>query len=116
MSSIIASLTLSNSCIVELNISNLERLLRLLGEAQNEYYNLGLHLKLRPHILKTIEHDYSSTKRRFTETLMEWLKMINPQPSWKGLIHALALIGRKDMAMEISKQCGMPFPGIVIVS
>ena len=59
--------------------------------------------------LRIIGHDdHDVVKRCFTDMLTEWLKMIDPKPSWEGLIAALKQpsVGHKDVAKAVEKEIG----------
>lgn len=99
-----------------LNISNLGQLVWLLDEVQKEWYQLGLQLKLQPHILDVIRKDFHSTKECCTEMLKLWLQMVDPQPSWEKLLQALEHVGCRHLALKLSKDHNISFPGMYEVS
>ena len=73
--------------------------------------DLGLQLGVDQTTLRVIERDYRDmTKRCFMEMLSEWLKMIDPLPSWEGLIAALKSpsVKRKDLAKMVTKEFSIP--------
>ena len=83
---------LSIPCAVDLVPGNLSKLLNLLVNASPEWMDLGLQLGIDQTTLRVIERDHRDmTRRCFMEMLSEWLKMIDPFPSWEGLIVALKL-------------------------
>lgn len=97
---------------VELNISNLHQILLLLDTAQPEWFQLGLQLKLPSHELEAIRKDFYSTKECYTEMLTLWLKKIDPMPSWAGLLLALKRAGCGNLALKLSEDHDISFPGI----
>ena len=101
-------------CAVDLKISNLGKLQKLLFDARNEWYNLGLALDVSPHVLEEIEKRFSSARDCYTAMLKEWLKMIDPKPSWEGLLQALLqfTVGRRDLAVKIASEHDLSLPGI----
>ena len=99
------------SCTVDLVPDNLPKLLNLLADASPEWMDLGLQLGVNQTSLRVIERDHRDmTKRCFMEMLTEWLKMIDPLPSWEGLIAALKSpsVKRKDLAKMVKKELGIP--------
>ena len=73
--------------------------------------DLGLQLGVDQTTLRVIERDYRDmTKRCFMEMLSEWLKMIDPLPSWERLIAALKSpsVKRKDVASMVMNELGIP--------
>ena len=52
------------------------------------WYNLGLHLNLRPETLERIREQSSDSKDQLREMLKTWLRT-RGNPSWKALTHAL---------------------------
>ena len=95
-------------------MSNIGKILNLLGDAQNKWYELGLHLGVTPTVLETIKSDCHNTRERFIAVLKEWLKMI--EPSWHNLVHALASVGHANLALRIAKQFSIFLPGKYIHS
>ena len=95
---------------VDLVPANLPKLLNILVDASPEWMDLGLQLGVDQTTLRVIERDYRDmTKRCFMEMLSEWLKMIDPLPSWEELIAALKLpsVGHKDLAKIVEAKIGM---------
>ena len=62
--------------------------------------------------LKVIEQDNNDTSSRFREMLYTWLKMVDPSPSWEGLIVALEKesVGCDDVAEDVRQMLGIPQP------
>lgn len=57
-------------------------------------------------VLERIKSDHSRTTDCYTAMLIEWLKMINPQPTWEGLVQALLqpTVGCQDLALKIARE------------
>ena len=101
---------LSSICAVDLVRANLPKLLNLLVDATPQWFELGLQLGIDQTTLKIIERDNRDmTRRCFIEMLSEWLKMIDPLPSWEGLIAVLKLpsVGHKCLAKTVETELGM---------
>ena len=101
----------SISCTVDLVPDNLPKLLNLLVDASPEWMDLGLQLGVDQTTLRVIERDHRDmTKRCFMEMLSEWLKMIDPLPSWETLLAALESpsVKRKDLASMVMNELGIP--------
>ena len=89
---------------------NLPKVRNLLWDASPDWFDLGLELRVSLTTLKVIEQDNREvTKRCFTDMLSEWLKMINPLPSWEGLIAALnqPSIGHAKLAAKVEEEIGI---------
>ena len=83
--------------------------MNLLVDASPEWLELGLQLGVNQTTLRIIRQDnHHSTKRCFMEMLSEWLKMIDPLPSWENLIATLKLpsVGQKDLATIVETKLG----------
>ena len=66
---------------------------------------LGFHKKENP----------TDVKACFREMLSEWLKMIDPLPSWEGLLEALKkpCVGHKNLAMKLAREHQIHLTGTV---
>lgn len=94
---------------VDLVPDNLAKVRNLLWDASPDWFDLGLELGINQTSLRIIGHDnHDVVKRCFTDMLSEWLKMIDPLPSWEALISALRQpsVGRKDVAKVVEKEIG----------
>ena len=79
----------------------------------NDWYNLGLHLRLEVAKLKEIEvkyHVYGAARMK-TEMFDLWLKSC-PNASWHKLVSALNAIGEKRVAKEVESNYCKQLPGI----
>jgi hypothetical protein len=107
--SCIISFPLPNPFAVDLVPANLPKLLNLLSNASPEWFALGLQLGVDQTTLRVIEQDnHHVTRRCFTDMLSEWLKMIDPLPSWVGLVAALQQpsLGHHHVAKVVKKELG----------
>ena len=50
---------------------------------------IGLQLGLASTVLEGIEHQYARTEDMLRAMLKEWLKQVDPVPTWVALIRAL---------------------------
>ena len=97
-------------CAVELNSGNLREVVNLTWPARLEWSSLGLGLGMDKTTLEVIRHDnHDKVKPCFKEMLSEWLKMVDPQPSWERLVIALQdpSVGCADLAKRIKKEFDM---------
>lgn len=95
---------------VDLVSDNLPKVKNLLWDASPDWFDLGLELGIGQTTLRAIQHDNRDvTKRCFTDMLSEWLKMVDPIPSWEGLIAALKQpsIGHNKLATKVEKEVGI---------
>ena len=80
----------------------------------NDWYDLGLHLRLEVAKLKEIEvkyHVYGAVRMK-TEMFDLWLKSC-PNASWHKLVSALNAIGEKRVAAEVESNYCKQLPGIL---
>ena len=86
----------------ELKLELQKLVVELADVAGEHWYDLGLHLRLEPHVLDNIRAhpDIDSRKRNM---LREWLKR-DPKASWEKLACALTLTGHETCAAKIRSQ------------
>ena len=53
------------------------------------WHNMGVLLGVDSGTLKKIDHDYRMAQDCLREMLQEWLKQINPHPTWQALADAV---------------------------
>ena len=58
-------------------------------EAQNHSLVIGRHLKLPEHEIETIELTYKQPRDRLLRVLLEFLKQVDPPPTWRRIVDAL---------------------------
>lgn len=95
---------------VDLVPDNLRKLQTLVWDARINWFNLGLELRLKENTLKVIEINCNhKVETCFREMLSEWLRAIDPLPSWEGLLVALKQppVACKKLAKEIKKKFGI---------
>ena len=97
---------------VDLIPDNLGKVLDLIINAQTKWLYLGLALNIKMSRLEVIEQDRNDVSSRFREMLHTWLKMVDPSPSWEGLIVALEKesVGCDDVAKVVRQILGVPKP------
>ena len=73
-----------------LSVDDLADVQRKLFSVKTEWYNLGLELGQRVPTLDGIDAKYSSDPPQcFRQVLKEWLKGVNPRPTWQAMVNAL---------------------------
>ena len=90
---------------------NLPKVRALIHKACPKWYDLGLELGVEDVTLDIIKSNcHDDVETCFRKMLSEWLKMIDPQPSWERLIAALKkpYIGHEKLADTIRKEQGIP--------
>ena len=58
-------------------------------EAQNHFHVIGLHLELAEHEIESIESMYRHPRDRLLHILIEFLKQVDPPPTWRRIVDAL---------------------------
>ena len=61
----------------------------LVSDAKPKWFELGFQLQIREVELEVIEKENSAVQACFRKMLSTWLKMVDPLPSWEGLLTAL---------------------------
>ena len=73
-----------------LGVDDLVAVQRKLFAVNTEWYNVGLELGLHASTLDSIYAKYSGDPSQcFRHVLKEWLKGVNPPPTWQAMINAL---------------------------
>ena len=85
----------------------------LLSGAQDNWYALGLQLKVDSSLLNTIKLENARMKDCLIAMVSEWLKMVNPRPSWEQLVKALHedIVGCRALAIKIAREHEIFFQG-----
>ncbi|CAI8024815.1 hypothetical protein GBAR_LOCUS14380, partial [Geodia barretti] len=65
------------------------KVLEELLPAQNESYELGLRLNLKPHDVKSIHATVSVPRKRLLQIVLEFLNQVEPRPTWRVIVDAL---------------------------
>jgi len=58
-------------------------------DARIKWYDIGIELKVDVPTLKTIQSMYSNSQDCLREVITEWLKAVDPKPTWRSLVDAL---------------------------
>ena len=69
-----------------------------------EWKNIGILLHIPSNSLDEIAANETEARSRLREMLIEWLKCINPQPSWGQLIDVLKPFNQAKAA-ELRSRC-----------
>jgi hypothetical protein len=72
-----------------LTIEDLREVQNTIWEARTEWYNIGLGLGLNQGSLSAIQYNNRRCEDCFRIMLSEWLKKIDPRPTWSALAEAL---------------------------
>ena len=75
-------------------------------EATAKWFDIGIELGLLPHALEIIKDNYSDVKQCFTQMLLQWLRQVDPPPTWSALAKALkhSYVNHPDIAQRIEKE------------
>ena len=78
----------------------------LLIGISHKWYDVGVQLNLESGVLKRIQRQYSNPADCLREMLEEWLKRVNPYPSWRALVQALTThaVSERRLAEEINNK------------
>ena len=87
----------------ELKLELRKVVVELADVAGEQWYDLGLQLRLQPHVLDNIRATYPDIDSRKRNMLSEWLKR-DPEATWEKLSCALTLTGHKTCAAKIRSQ------------
>ena len=74
---------------VNLVPGNLEKVCDLVWDASSKWIDLGVQLHIKAAELKVIEMKCTDAGSCLKEMISTWLRMIDPPPSWEGLMTAL---------------------------
>ena len=89
-----------------LSADDLAKVRMELVDVQTKWYDIGLDLGLPVSTLETIRQECQDTAECLRKMLLEWLKMIDLQPSWKNLIDVLQnkVINEGALAVTIARK------------
>lgn len=82
----------------------LSKAFRTLLDVSSDWKNIGVLLEIQSNSLDGIEVDERDNNSRLRAMLTEWLKQVNPPPTWKQLAEAVEPFN-KDMAKTIKNSC-----------
>jgi len=92
----------------QLTLNDLSEVRGALYEARAKWYDIGVELKLSPGTLTSIGKDYHGVAEYLREVCSEWLKCIDPPPTWEALAEALESrpVGEGHLAQQLrDKYC-----------
>lgn len=69
-----------------------------------QWQNIATLLGLPGGQIEAIEHDTPTVNDGLRKMLLEWLKQINPHPSWERLAEAVDSLGNQTKAKEIREK------------
>lgn len=61
----------------------------------HEWSTIGILLGVPKHILERIKVDESGARNRLQEMLSEWLKQVDPEPTWASLVEAVENVDQR---------------------
>ena len=84
----------------------------LSDEVSPKWEDIGLQLQLRPGLLEIIKKDNPLDCRAcLKEMLKEWMKQVEPPPSWPAIITAIKTCGYRSLARKL-KRIYLPPPTV----
>ena len=92
----------------QLTLEDLSDVRGALFEARAKWYDIGIELKLSIGTLNTIREDFPQAADGLREMCINWLKCIDPSPSWAALAKALESppVGEGHLAQQLrNKHC-----------
>ena len=94
---------------VDLVPGNVEKVCNLVQDASSKWYALGIQLHIKAAELKVIEMKCTDAGSCLREMISSWLTMVDPPPSWVGLITALERdsVECGDLAAHIRQRFGI---------
>ena len=84
-----------------------KKVLDCLWEARTKWFHIGIQLDMEIAHLNAIRNKYrDEADFCFTEMLTDWLKRMNPPPTWEALVDALKsqMVGYEQLADTIEKK------------
>ena len=81
-------------------------------EAQTRARFIGLKLKLPKHVVDDIHTKYSDPQERLYNVIEEYLKQVEPTPTWRAIADALKspLVNLPHLAKRIEEKYCSPVP------
>ena len=86
-----------------LGVNDLSCVWEELLDVSHKSFNIGLKLQLKVGTLERLRHQYPDTSTCLREMLLEWLKKVDPPPTWEGLACALEsrIVGEAQLAEQL---------------
>ena len=102
-----------NSCfflctVPSLGPDNLNDVRKELWDISVKWYDIGLELRLRTGVLENIRYQNQDAPTCLREMLLQWLKKVDPPPTWEGVACALEsrTVGEPRLAEQLrTKYC-----------
>lgn len=79
-------------------------LLQELKEVADQWFDLGISLKISHSKLKELEEDCDDIEERKTEMILVWRQLY--VPTWSMMVNALAEIEMRTLALKIAEKYG----------
>ena len=93
----------------QLSVDNLAAVQRKVYAARTNWYNLGLELGQQTSTLDSIGAKHKQDPSEcFRQVLKEWLKGVNPSPTWRAMVNALKsdTVKQRQLAEQIQSEIG----------
>lgn len=110
VSAVVIAMELLLSGDIELNpgpltVEDLKKVRSSLWEARAKWMDIGIELDMKVSSLEAIKHDHEEVGSCLRVMLTEWLKQIDPPPTWASLVDALKnpTVGCAQLADTIEK-------------
>lgn len=71
------------------HVPKLPKCLKLLLPVAKHWHNIGIFLEVSETTLEQIEADYDHCSDCVREMIKQWLKQVNPRPTWNALAGAV---------------------------
>ena len=91
--------------VITLGVNDLSCVQEKLLDVSHKWFDIGLTLKLRVGTLERLRNQYPDISTCLREMLLEWLKKVDPPPTWERLAHALEsrVVGEPRLAEQLRK-------------
>ena len=76
----------------KIDISQLRIVFRDLFSLADEWKAIGTLLGVSPSTLQNVQQEEQKTNNRLQKMVVEWLKMLDPPPTWMALAEAVELL------------------------
>ena len=88
-----------------LTVDDLKKVLNSLWEARAKWIDIGIQLDMKVQSLEAINHDHNEVGSCLRVMLTDWLKQVDPPPTWEALVDALKspTVGCAHLAGTIEK-------------
>ena len=88
-----------------LTVNDLKKVLNSLWEARAKWIDIGIQLDMKVQSLEAINHDHNEVGSCLRVMLTDWLKQVDPPPTWEALVDAMKspTVGCAQLAGTIEK-------------